>query len=80
MRNYDYLHTGITDGCAATAGRSYTIQRTHNKALKKLIGSTLLATKQTATFDDGDGPYEARLFVNVATGGVAYLSRDVIVS
>jgi hypothetical protein len=80
MRNYDYLHQGITDGNAAVPGRSYTIQRTHNKVLKKLIGSTLLATKQTATFDDGDGPYEARLFVNVATGGVVYLNSDVIIS
>lgn len=76
MRTYDYTHSGITDGNAATPGRIYKVLRTSRPENRKLIGLDLLATKLTQEYEVG----EFRLFVSPATGGFAWLDRSTVLS
>lgn len=67
MRNYDYMHEGLTDGDSAVPGKVYTVLRTR----QKLGGLTdgWMATKQV------DKASRSRLFVREG-GSVAHFGRD----
>lgn len=65
MKQYDYLHSGLTDGLSAEAGKQYEV-------LRGPVAGRWLATKQVSKFAEG----KARLFVNEA-GDVAYFNESV---
>lgn len=62
MRNYDYLHQGLTDGLAATPANTYKVIKTDKNIDGQYVG--WLAT--STTIKKGKKTY--RWFVNVNTG------------
>lgn len=71
MRNYDYMHEGMTDGPGCVPGRLYTVLRT-TKKIEGLVDGWM-ATKMIQKTNEGD----ARLFVREG-GSVAYFTRNDI--
>ncbi len=65
MKSFDYMHSGLTDGLSASAGRQYDV-------LRGPVSGRWLATKQVQKFAEG----KARLFVN-EQGDVAYFGEAV---
>lgn len=65
MKQYDYMHSGLTDGLSATAGNQYEV-------LRGPVAGRWLATKKVEKFAEG----KARLFVN-EQGDVAYFGEAV---